>query len=680
MAYIGFASPLSYSTTISGNPNDPKPNKDSIVVPEYDEKDKQYLTFLQRRIESAKEQRDRTFAEFSNLSYMQQFERNEKSAHTFIEPKQNQDDPILSMGTIEAKLNTLLSHVSNLNLIPEILAFDRENTKLQDLSDAFTDILDVTAEHDGGDDGGDEEKRMLRQKELLKQGTVFVQENWMNRYEIKKVLKDNYNGEFKGFTGYSEKLKKVFEGPSRDVLYAPNVYLGDITQFSMNDQPFAFTVEQMHYDTAKTIYGGFDNWKFVRPGIPATSSSQNGANVGIGARTIYEGKWRLTQLAADQVEIIKYQDPTRDEFSILVNGMPMLPTGFPLSAVVAGGRYNIAKQVLYVINPQFAYGKSFVASGSVQEVSKILDEMIRLFVLKTRKSLTPAYINTTNKVISRRALAPGNISMGIAPNALTPIGVEGQGVTANEYQIFKELQDQIDKSTVSASFQGQQGKSGTTATEIIELQRQAKLTLGIIVTACTLLEQKLGYLRLWNVMNKWLDPIGIYADGTNRYRSATRTTNIDGAGQGQRRVIPIDGSLPSPDAIRMLSLEDEKIYGYPVRRTYLSPMQLREAELTFRCVVIPKEKESSAYNKLLFREELADLATLVQFGAQPNIQGLVDEYGHVYSKDRGKFFKSGTAAAAQAVAQNPTGAPTDPKAAGGQALAGGVPTAPPVAG
>jgi hypothetical protein len=272
--------------------------------------------------------------------------------------------------------------------------------------------------------------------------------------------------------------------------------------------------------------------------------------------------------------------------------------------------------------------------------------MIRLFVLKTRKSLTPAYINTTNKVISRRALAPGNISMGIPPNALVPIGTEGQGVTANEYQIFKELQEQIDKSTISAVFSGQQGKSGATATEIIEMQRQAKLTLGIIVLSCTLLEQKLGYLRLWNVLNKWLEPIGAYADGSSRYRSATRMTDIDGAGRGERRVIPIDGNLPAPDVIRKISIEDEKKYGYAVRRTYISPSRLREAEITWRVVVIPREKESSAYNKLLFREQLADVFQIAQLGAQPNTEGIVDEFGKVYATDRGKMFKSATSAPA----------------------------------
>ena len=55
-------------------------------------------------------------------------------------------------------------------------------------------------------------------------------------------------------------------------------------------------------------------------------------------------------------------------------------------------------------------------------------------------------------------------------------------------------------STISNVFSGQQAKSGATATEIMEVQRQAKLNLGIIIAAATMLEQKCAYLRLYNLI------------------------------------------------------------------------------------------------------------------------------------------------------------------------------------
>lgn len=638
MAYINFAQPISYHTNIVVNPL-ARPSKNALMTPDYSETDLAYSSYLTQRLRRAQENRDQALAEWNYKTYLMVYEGNEKIANTYLEPVKNKDEEVLSTGTIESKLNTLLAHINNLNITPQVNAFDRNNQSLRELGQAFTDIMAVVAEHDGGDDGGDKEKRMARQRELLKQGTVFVQENWITKYEIKKRLKDGYDGKFANFSGYEERLEKVFQGCSRELLYGPNVYLGDITAFSMNDQPYVFTVEQMHYDMAKTLYGSFENFKYVTPGIPDSNATDTTSAV--GGRTVYDAKFRLTNLKDDQVEVIKYQDPTRDEFMIMMSGVMLLPPGFPLSAVTPAGRFNITKQTLYTINSQFAYGKSFVSSGAVYELSKAVDRMIRLFELKTRKSITPPYINTTNRVIPARVLSPGNITMGIPANALQSIGTEGQGVTSNEFQIFKELQDEIEKSTISNIFQGQQAKSGATATEIIEVQRQAKLTLGLIVAATTLLEIKIGYLRLHNIIANWLQPIGSHADGTGRYRSATREVAIEGAGRGERMVIPIDGELPPPDVIRMLSLEDEQKKGYPVRRMYVSPKIIREAEIHWYITAEPREEETSSYYKVLFREMLGDAISLTQLGAAINVEGVTDEFGKVYNVDKSKIFSGG---------------------------------------
>lgn len=658
MAYLAFAQPISYSGSAVPNPLE-KMNKNDVVEPKYTEEQSAYRTYLIQRITAAQETRDRAHPEFNGMTYAQYYESNEKIANTYLEPVKNKNEEPLATGTIESKTNTLLAHVNNLNIVPQVNAFDRNNQNVRELGQAFTDIIAVVSEHDGGDDGGDKEKRLLRQRELIKQGTVFVQENYITQYETKKKLKEFYDGRFSEFSGYDQYLEKVFEGCSREVLYGLNVYLGDITAFSMHDQPYIFTVEQISYDIAKTLYGSFENFTYVRPGVPDTTGTEGAT---MGAKTIYDAKFRLTKLKDHQVEVIKYQDPTRDEYMIMINGVMILPPGFPLSAVTPGGRFNIAKQTLYVINNQFAYGKSFCSSGAVYEISKSLDRMLRLFELKTRKSITPPYVNTTNRVIPARVLDPGNITMGIPPTALQAIGQESQGVNAAEYQVFKELQDNIEKSTISNIFQGQQAKSGATATEIIEVQRQAKLTLGLIVSAVTLLEVKLGYLRLWNVLGNWLKPIDQYPDGTGRYRSAVRKTAIEEAGMGERMIIPIDGELPTPTAVRMLSMEDERMKGYPVRRTYISPKALREAKIHWYITAEPREDETSAYHKILFREMIGDAISLMQLGVQINTEGVTDEFGKAYNIDKAKIFSGSVDAG--------TMPPVDPSAVLGNRMAG----------
>lgn len=609
----------------------------------YDEQDKEYIKFVQDRLAKAQRMNDQVHPEFNNKTRHQYYDENLKIANTHhLEKKRNPDDVIVSSGTIEQKLDSLLSHVNNLNLESEVLAFDRDNNKLVELGMAMADIIHDTKIREPESDGaGDEEKRIARQREMLVQGTVFVQENWTVKWqEHKKLTNKNWKGEFKG-VDWTKKLEKAFEGPNKVQLYGPNVYLGDINEFSMEDQPFIFVLKHMSYDAARKIYGTWENWKHVKKGkLPATVSKEG--------QSIFENKWRLTDLQEDQVEIVFYQDKGRDEFQIIINGVFMMPMMFPLSAVSPGGEYNIVKQVFRVFHKHFALGKSFVSSGSVKEISDLIDEMIKLFVLKTRMSVTPPYVNTSGRVIDRKVLSPGRISMGFDPQSLTPITQNAvQGVTAGEAAMLEKFESYLDESTVSNQFTGQANNGSQTATETIELQQQAQKTLSLTIASASLLEKKLDYLRLLNVLENWFEPIGKKAVGPaearrtiREFRTVNRDVSIDGEGPGERKIIPVEGDLPEADVIRELELNEQKERGIPVQKIFLNPTEIKRAKLLWYIVVLPKEKEGSPLFKLLFREQLNDMLTLIQLGSIPNLEGLEEDLSKTWGKKRDKLFKS----------------------------------------
>lgn len=629
------------------NPNplsDEKKSDASEIENILKESDKKYITYLRTRLENAKTQRDLPYAQFGNKTYKEYYEANEKIANTYqLDPKKNEDDVQVSSGTIEAKLDALLSHINNLNLKAEISAFDKDNNEIVELGVALQDIIHDTEIRDGADNAGDEDKIILRQRELLKQGTVFVQEEWLRKFETKKKLKEKFNGNFSDFKGYTESLELVFEGPSRTLLYGPNVYLGDITAFYMDEQPYIFALIHMDYEEAKSKYGKFEMFKFVKKGkVPNSATAQS-------SQTIFNNAWRLTEVKDNQVEVILYQDKFNDEFNIMINGIPMLPSGFPLSAVTPDGNYNIAKQVYRVLDAKFAYGGSFVASGSIQKVSEIIDEMLKLFVLKTRKSITPAYINTSGRVINKKVLSPGRISMGIDPSSLVPVsGNEVQGVTAGEYGFLEKLQSLVDKSTVSEQFTGQQAAGSQTATETLELRERAQLTLSLTLASCMLLEKKLAHLRLYNIINNWFEPVGEKAAHVEdvrsivkKYRKVVRNdADIPGEGTGQRNILLQDGQLPDENVIRQLELDQEKSKGKPVRMIFINPTEVKNAKLFWYVNIVSKARESSPWFKMMFKEMLADVAQMQVFGSVPNREGLEEQFAQIYGKPRNKFFAS----------------------------------------
>src|SRR3990167_146992 len=243
------------------------------------------------------------------------------------------------------------------------------------------DVIDKTDELDG-----DDEKKLLRHFELLKQGTVFVEESWDDKSKKKKKLKSKFTGSITG-TSWDTRLEKAFARPTRTIIPGPNVYLGDITIYDASDQPFIFTVDVKPYEEAKMMFGTWERWKYVPKTLQQFDQSSNTG--------VLDPNWRLLGLKENQVEIVRYQDKWANEFALVLNGVLMTPVGLPLP--FGFDEYTIAQQNLEPIHAKFAYGKSLVAR--TKNKAALLDEMLRLGVLKTQKSFVPPYLNMSGRMV-----------------------------------------------------------------------------------------------------------------------------------------------------------------------------------------------------------------------------------------------------------------------------------------
>ena len=634
---------------------------EEVECPDYSEEEKEQISAIVVRLFRAKQDRDQIHPEFNKRNYVEQYTENERIANTYVPGKKFDGDIEIASGTVEQKMYAVLSEINRLALTPEVIAYDQENNELISLGQAMTDIIDVTSDQDD-----DEEAKLARQMELLKQGHVFIEEAWSKEYKYEKKFDKKKIGKIKT-DAVVGKLKKVFEGPRRKIMYSPGVYLGNIrTAGPMREQPFVFTHRITSYSEAKSRYGGkdsdgeylWDRWDYVPNhrinGINSEMINSEGAyRQGDGYSNaqmtdVINNAWALSDVKEGMVEEIHYQDRMNNEYQIFLNGVAMLPVGFPLSAISPNGDYTIEKQILQMINPFFAYGRSFVMK--VREQSDILDELLRLLIIKTRKSIHPPYANQSNRVISSKVLMPGRITMGIDAQALQPIGTESQGATASEYQMFRLLQEKIDENTVSRQFTGMQGKSGTTAFEVATLQKQAEKLLSLTIFSCTMLEMKLGYQRLFNLLENYFDPVDTTFNQarqmiTDKYRTTTRNTTIPGRGEGVRQIIPTT-DMPLPGAIRT----QEQTAGVqgggtrqqagmpPMKRIYLNPEMLKKAKITWYIDIDTQPRETSNAKKLLFREELSDIMALIQLGSRPNVEELEKQHAIVWNRPQDKMF------------------------------------------
>ena len=595
-----------------------------ISQPEYTQEEETYLRGLRSRMESARNSRDQEHDEFDGMSYQTHYELNERVANTFIAPKRNKEDTNFQSGTIRQKLFALLSALVNLNLSGDISAFDKEGLEIQALGDAMEDVVLKTNELDN-----DEEKKYLRQYELLKHGTVFVEELWDEKMKKEKKLKGKFTGQVKGIK-WDTQLKKAFARPTRNIVPGLNIYLGDITKYDISEQPYIFTVDIKSYDEAKLIFGEWERWDKVPKKIKKFDPAQK--------TNVYNTDWRLIETRENYVEIVRYQDKWNNEFAVLLNGVLMTPIGLPLPWGYED--YNIAQQNLEPIHAKFAYGKSLVSR--IRNKVALLDEMMRLAVLKTQKSFMPPYINISGRILTNRVLMPGKISHGIAPNTLLPINEkETQGVTVAEFNMIKEIQDSINNETTSPIFSGQQATGDPTATEIIELQRQAKMVLGLTVFSVSMLEWKLEWLRLQNILKNWFNPQDTIVDEARgllraKYRTVSVNRPVEGEGMGQRIVIPTK-EIPSAQAIKQSEDALSEEQGIPIRLIFLNPEEIQSSKLCWEITIKPKEKRTSETDKLMFRAFMADAQF---FGPTLNIQELQEEFATTWGKNPKKLFQS----------------------------------------
>ena len=585
--------------------------EDTIEKPDYSSQEEEYLKGLRKKMELARNNRDTTHIEFDGMSYLEYYNLNERLANTYIEPKKNKEDSNFQSGTIRLKLFALLSSVANLDLSGDISAYAKSGFKIQSLGDALEDVVLKTNELDT-----DDEKKVLRQYELLKQGTVFVEEIWDAPNKKEKKMKGKFTGKLD--VEWTTKIKKAFARPSRNIIPGINVYLGDITKYDSREQPYIFTVDHTPYEEAKLIFGGWDRWDNVPKKITEEILS-----------------WQLLPTQEDFVEIIRYQNKNDNEFAVLINGVLMTPVGLPLPWGYED--YNIAQQNLEPIHSKFAYGKSLVFR--IRNKVAIYDEMLRLAVGKTQMSFKPTLLNNSGRILSGKVFAAGKVIHGIPQGAVSLAFPEGsQGVTTSELAMIQELKESIDSETTSPTFQGQREGGNPTATEIIELQRQAKQMLGLVIFSVSLLEWKLEWLRLLNLLKNWFNPQDSVVDEArgvlrSTYRQVGVNRPIEGEGMGMRMVIPTDSVPTDPRAIMQAEDIVSKEQGMPVRFIFLNPGEVQSSKLQWQIVVRPRERRTSETDKLLFRAFMADAMPLM-----PNMQELQQEFSAVWAKNPQKLF------------------------------------------
>jgi hypothetical protein len=631
--------------------------------PNYTEEELEYRDMVITKAEHANNQRSQRWIELDDMDYESWYWRAKKANEAYIEPKRNKEDVKVVTGTTREKTNILVATLLNYNLEVDITAFDDTNVTDIELGRAMEAMVrkSRTLELPSY-----EEKRSLAYKELVGQGNVFVEEQYIEYSVPDKELEDmNWSEDVDPRKiKWREKLSKVQGICNSSVLTGLDVFPGNMREFFIELQPYMILRRRLSRAEAEMRYGSWKRFKYVPYELTNLANTDDEDDY---------NDFQMIETEVDFVEEIRYMNKWTNEYMVMLNGVLMLPIKFPLSALIGVSEYPISKGDSEPISRNFFYSRGVGAKTRMDQA--LIDEMFKMMVVKTRKSYKPPMANRSQFTVGADIYLPGKIFKGLDPSKIEPIG-DNNGVTPAEFNMTQFVKGIIDGKTLAPIMEGQAANKGATAREVVEQKQQSMIKIGMPMLGIINLEKRIGWLRIYNILRNWTRPIDKKLEetkeGVMEEVDVYRTVDIEDefeTGQKGRKVIEMtEGELPSTEQILAEEEISEKIKGEKVRKTYINPKVLRGLKYKWHVEIEPTEKNTGMLKAAKFEEMAQKLITMfAPLGKMPNLDYLGDRIALLNDESPDKMWEQ---------PQQPPGMPGMPP--GPPGAPGGQPGQPPI--
>lgn len=564
-------------------------------------------------MEKAKEQRDQSYAEFDDMNFLNYWESNARAANGYMPPKVDEQDVRVTTSTTYEKKNALLANILNLNLEPDIEAYNVKDQQLVELGQNMEDLVRKSRKVEFYDDL----KRTDIYNEFISQGWVCVEDRF-NEYRFKgKKLDGEFDPKSEDGMKWREDIDKYYGQCEAQLILGPNLYLGNIRESDIQKQPYVIVRRIMSRSEAESLYGKWFRWKNVPNEFQKLTNEEETDDLAYN-------DWTLEAFQKGFVEELRYFNRWTNDFQVFLNGMMMFPVykngTFPLSGINGQCKYPLAFSVAEKIS-NFAYGKSIPAKTKVDQA--LLDEMFKAVVIKTRKSYMPPLANNSGERLSKRIFWAGNITDDIDAEQIKEIGIN-QGVSPAEFNALQFMQGVISNKSVDPIMEGQSAGKRT-ATEIEEMKKQSMISIGLTILGVVSLERQLAHLRVMNVITNWTKPMN--NDLKKKiYQSFSIESDFEDGNKGVKE-IEFSEELPSDMQVEAEENIKKMTTGKNYRKVYINPKTLKQMELTWFIEINPTQKTSNALRRAQFEETIQKmLALFAPLGKMPNIEYLSEKW------------------------------------------------------
>lgn len=594
----------------------------------YSQKEKEFYLKEMNTLSAMRENLRRGLIEFDDKTYLQAYEENRKADLAYNMEIEETTDFRVTTGLTREKDTTVLSTLINFNLQPNISAFEKDNTIISQLGGEMEDLVKKSRELESYP-----EKRQSIYRELIAQGVVYVEEV----YTEKRILKPFD-------TSWTPKMKVAEYVDDTMPLYdiegkcETKLHLGKYVLYSsMNEEEIqnnscVATYEEVDRAVAEAQFGDWDRWDLVPEEVNNETPFKDTNNGGTGSDYI----WNTYKVGKGKVGITKVMHRFSNRAQIFLNGVMMLPINFPMTKLSPSGLYPIAKGLGERI-PNFSVGKGMPSKTRVDQ--KMYDTFLRAMVGKAWQSYKPALGNRSGNVLSRDIVNSGQMTHGIKQNDIfTILPQQLLSITNGDVSMFTMIKEIIAEKTVTDSFGAQTTAEGTTATEIINQQKQTMLKLASFVDGVRSLERRLILLRIYNIIANWTthEEMPLYDEAVEikdgiatitgktinptkkekKYKKFTTDTSLEDGTPSVKLTQFVGADQPLPSTREQINMEEDmaKEYGKPVRMSYINAEWLRLVEAIWNVDVVVSNDGDDQMKLLMYIDNLTRVAGL--FGAQ----------------------------------------------------------------
>lgn len=346
---------------------DTKPDK-QVHIPT--DKETEALSYLLKKVTKGRTVIQKSYNQLNNRSIYEAVDDWTKRWNGYIPTASALLDADQSRMFLNFTRNQILSYLSNTSLSRPKTKIKAVNKKTGSTDTKFAQVLNDLVDFSANEENGD--ARFLEASlEAVTKGTVIVYEGYARNIQKMKVPQD-----FDPQTGkirVKEEQKTTFDNCYQRIVPLEDFYIANPYQPNIQKQPFLIWREITTYDEAKLEYGDYKNFKDVKAGQ---------YSVGNDETTFYRNSF-VTELNADQVEIVRYYEKSDNRHILAINGIVIYDGPIPFK----DGLYPFAKGIFEPFGNDFFWGMAF--PQKIMGEQDLINTFWNMMADKTFGSLLP---------------------------------------------------------------------------------------------------------------------------------------------------------------------------------------------------------------------------------------------------------------------------------------------------